>query len=182
MHAVATDPTPYYATCPPGTAPLATFSQSPYGQYTSPAPAPSSAAAQDASRVQHAAGLTQRASASPVPSFMTSTGQIQCTSSTSVSTNTTQFPCRWSHPGSCPGWLDRESVVRHLRDDHDFICDKGKVICAWGQCRAALNRRNVARHIVARHLGVKVYCQIFNMPFSRASACRIHERRCGKSF
>ena len=180
MHAVATDPTLYCATCPPGTAPPALFSQSPYGQYTPPTTTPSRAAAQGASGVQHAAGPAKRAFTSPVHSSSTSTSQPKPAGSTSAATNIAQFPCRWSHRGSCPGWLEGEknSVARHLRDHHGFINDAEIISCAWDKCGTALQRRNVARHIVACHLEVKVYSRFCNMPLPRTGAGRKHEKNC----
>ncbi|KAL4074312.1 hypothetical protein J3A83DRAFT_2719246 [Scleroderma citrinum] len=103
------------------------------------------------------------------------------TGAMSNATTIAQFSCRWSHHGTqCPGSLEGEknSVARHLRDYHDFVCDGEQVVCAWEHCGSTLQRRNVARHIVAFHLEVKVYCRYCHMPLSRQDANRKHEKSC----
>jgi len=186
MHTVATHPTPSFDMYPPGgTAPSTTsfHTSTSYAQHMLRSPAPSNAnygPAQGTPRTQNAARPMQPAPAAPVQSYGFSEELPQPASSTSAATSTARFSCRWSRPGFCPVSLegDKNSVARHLRECHGFVCDGETVVCAWEQCDIPLQRRNIARHIVACHLEVKVYCKSCGIPLSRPDAGKKHEKYC----
>lgn len=73
---------------------------------------------------------------------------------------------------------DRRSVTSHLRNKHNFSCDGQTIACAWGECTASMQRRNIPRHIVACHFEVKVACLQCGLALSRADANKKHRLAC----
>lgn len=92
------------------------------------------------------------------------------------------YPCRWlSGPqcdGSAPG-RNRE-MGEHLRTYHRFIGhERDMVQCEWENCGQAMQRMNVPRHIVSRHLLAAASCRFCGKRFSRPDVVARHERTCG---
>lgn len=188
MHTVTTHPmTPSFDMYPPvGTAPSTSspHTSMSYEQHMYRSPVPSNAnygPVQGTPRTQNVSRPMQPAPAAPVQSSRISEELPQPAGSTSAA-STAGFPCKWSRRSRCPVSLegDKNSVARHLRDYHGFVCDGEAVACAWEQCGISLQRRNVARHIVACHLEVKVYCKSCGIPLSRPDAGKKHEKYCTK--
>lgn len=94
------------------------------------------------------------------------------------------YPCMWSsHGHQCGHHIEGEKnrIAQHLRDFHNFVCDEKQMTCLWDQCDTLLQRRNVARHIVTYHLGVKVLCKHCGIPLSRQDAKRKHQKSCASA-
>ena len=92
------------------------------------------------------------------------------------------YPCRWlSGPpcdGSAPG-KNRE-MGEHLRVLHRFVGhERDMVQCEWENCGQSMQRMNVPRHIVSRHLLAAASCRFCGKQFSRPDVVARHERTCG---
>ncbi|KAH0827562.1 hypothetical protein J3R83DRAFT_4283 [Lanmaoa asiatica] len=95
--------------------------------------------------------------------------------------NTSSFRCLWTNRGMrCTALIggSRRSVTNHLRDEHNFVCDGQMIDCAWWECTAHMQRRNIPRHIVACHLAIKVPCSQCGLALSRADANKKHRLAC----
>lgn len=90
-------------------------------------------------------------------------------------------PCRWlggpQCGGSAPG-KNRE-MAEHLRVHHLFIGHERDIVsCEWDSCGQVMQRMNVARHIVSRHLLAVASCRSCGKQFSRPDVVARHERSC----
>ncbi|KAH7888436.1 hypothetical protein F5I97DRAFT_701014 [Phlebopus sp. FC_14] len=74
---------------------------------------------------------------------------------------------------------DIKDLRDHLRAGHRFRCTGTNVVrCSWANCEQFLRRDNVARHIISRHLQVKVFCTACGMELCRNDVRYAHGRRC----
>lgn len=71
------------------------------------------------------------------------------------------------------------SVRDHLKRVHAFrSAGKDVIKCLWAGCENALQRESIPRHIVSRHLRVKVSCVECGLPLSRRDVQHSHARAC----
>ncbi|KIK91379.1 hypothetical protein PAXRUDRAFT_108785, partial [Paxillus rubicundulus Ve08.2h10] len=85
--------------------------------------------------------------------------------------------CRWtSHWSPCKAQIagDRRSLLIHLKEEHNLAGDCKEVDCFWGDCHSWMQSRNIPRHIVSCHLGVKTPCPHCGVPLSRQDARKKH--------
>ena len=67
----------------------------------------------------------------------------------------------------------------HLRVYHQFIGhERDTVQCEWENCGQIMQRMNVPRHIVSRHLLAAASCRFCGKQFSRPDVVTRHERTC----
>ena len=85
-----------------------------------------------------------------------------------ASSSNTICICQWSP--TCEAVLDgnNQALRSHLKQEHQFDGSaKDLISCLWAGCDQSLRRENVPRHIITRHLRVKVSCPPCGMALSR---------------
>ena len=90
-------------------------------------------------------------------------------------------PCRWLGGPQCDGFAPGKNreMAEHLRVYHQFIGHERDIVpCEWGNCGRFMQRMNVARHIVSRHLLAAASCRFCGKRFSRPDVVARHERTC----
>lgn len=71
------------------------------------------------------------------------------------------------------------SVRDHLRRVHSFrSAGKDAIKCLWVGCENTLQRESIPRHIISRHLRVKVSCVECGLSLSRRDVRYSHARSC----
>jgi len=92
--------------------------------------------------------------------------------------NTTHI-CRCS--STCNAVLNGsiQAVRIHLKQEHQFHgASKESIQCLWARCKQILQRENIPRHILTRHLRVKVSCRACGAVLSRRDVQYSHARVC----
>ena len=90
-------------------------------------------------------------------------------------------PCRWLGGPQCDGLAPgrNREMGEHLRVFHHFIGhERDTVQCEWENCGQIMQRMNVPRHIVSRHLLAAASCRFCGKRFSRPDVVSRHERAC----
>lgn len=90
-------------------------------------------------------------------------------------------PCRWLGGPRCEGLAPgrNREMGEHLRVFHRFIGhERDPVQCEWEGCGQSMQRMNVPRHIVSRHLLAAANCRFCGRRFSRPDVVARHERTC----
>lgn len=90
-------------------------------------------------------------------------------------------PCRWLGGPRCNGFAPgrNREMGEHLRVYHHFIGhERDTVQCEWENCGQTMQRMNVPRHIVSRHLLAAASCRFCGKRFSRPDVVARHERTC----
>lgn len=90
-------------------------------------------------------------------------------------------PCRWLGGPRCDGLAPgrNREMGEHLRAYHHFIGhERDTVQCEWENCGQTMQRMNVPRHIVSRHLLAAASCRYCGKRFSRPDVVARHERTC----
>jgi len=91
-------------------------------------------------------------------------------------------PCRWLSGPQCDGRAPGKNreMGEHLRVFHHFVGhERDPVRCEWENCGQTMQRMNVPRHIVSRHLLAAARCRFCSKRFSRPDVVSRHERTCG---
>jgi hypothetical protein len=71
------------------------------------------------------------------------------------------------------------AVRSHLKQEHQFRgAAKESIRCLWAGCQRILQRENIPRHIITRHLRVKVSCPACGIALSRRDVQYSHARVC----
>ncbi|KAH0837772.1 hypothetical protein J3R83DRAFT_5950 [Lanmaoa asiatica] len=89
--------------------------------------------------------------------------------------------CRWLGGPRCPGFAPSRNreMGEHLRVYHRFIGhERDAVRCEWENCRKTMQRMNLPRHIVSRHLSAAASCRFCGKRLSRLDVVVRHERAC----
>lgn len=89
--------------------------------------------------------------------------------------------CRWMSGPQCDGLAPgrNREMGEHLRVFHRFIGhERDTVQCEWENCDKTMQRMNVPRHIVSRHLLAAASCRFCGKRFSRPDVVARHERTC----
>lgn len=89
--------------------------------------------------------------------------------------------CRWLSGPQCNGQAPgrNREMGEHLRVFHYFIGhERDTVQCEWENCSQVMQRMNVPRHIVSRHLLAAARCRFCDRQFSRPDVVGRHERTC----
>ncbi|KAG8213746.1 hypothetical protein J3R82DRAFT_10452 [Butyriboletus roseoflavus] len=89
--------------------------------------------------------------------------------------------CRWLGGPRCGGLAPgrNREMGEHLRVYHRFIGhERDTVQCEWENCGQTMQRMNVPRHIVSRHLLAAASCRFCGKRFSRPDVVTRHERTC----
>lgn len=72
-----------------------------------------------------------------------------------------------------------QAVRSHLKEEHQFHgAAKESIRCLWAGCERTLQRENIPRHIITRHLRVKVSCPACGMALSRRDVQYSHAKVC----
>ncbi|KAG9316410.1 hypothetical protein JVU11DRAFT_2444 [Chiua virens] len=90
-------------------------------------------------------------------------------------------PCRWLGGPQCDGLAPgrNREMGEHLRAYHRFVGhERDTVQCQWENCGQTMQRMNVPRHIVSRHLLAAASCRFCGKRFSRPDVVGRHERTC----
>lgn len=90
-------------------------------------------------------------------------------------------PCRWLGGPMCDGLAPgrNREMGEHLRVHHQFVGhERDTVQCEWENCGQTMQRMNVPRHIVSRHLLAAANCRFCGKRFSRPDVVARHERTC----
>lgn len=91
-------------------------------------------------------------------------------------------PCRWLSGPQCDGRAPGKNreMGEHLRVFHHFVGhERDPVRCEWENCGQTMQRMNIPRHIVSRHLLAAASCRFCSKRFSRPDVVSRHERTCG---
>ncbi|KAH0827557.1 hypothetical protein J3R83DRAFT_4278 [Lanmaoa asiatica] len=89
--------------------------------------------------------------------------------------------CQWLGGPRCDGLAPGKNreMGEHLRVYHHFIGhERDTVQCEWQNCGQTMQRMNVPRHIVSRHLLAAARCRFCGRRFSRPDVVARHERTC----
>ncbi|KAI9572121.1 hypothetical protein HD554DRAFT_2067096 [Boletus coccyginus] len=92
------------------------------------------------------------------------------------------YQCRWLSGPPCDGQAPgrNREMGEHLRAYHRFIGhERDTVQCDWENCGQTMQRMNIPRHIVSRHLLAAASCRFCGKQFSRPDVVARHERTCG---
>lgn len=90
-------------------------------------------------------------------------------------------PCRWLGGPQCDGLAPGKNreMAEHLRVCHHFVGHERDVVpCEWENCGQSMQRMNIARHIVSRHLLAAANCRFCGRQFSRPDVVARHEKTC----
>lgn len=90
-------------------------------------------------------------------------------------------PCLWLGGPQCDGFAPGKNreMAEHLRVYHHFVGhERNLVRCEWQNCGQLMQRMNVARHIVSRHLLAAATCRHCGRRFCRPDVVTRHERTC----
>ncbi|KAI6012825.1 hypothetical protein EDC04DRAFT_727306 [Pisolithus marmoratus] len=89
--------------------------------------------------------------------------------------NTTILPvCPWEAGCTLPLGITTGSVYAHLRV-HGFIRKHSdRTRCPWPLCSQGMLWGNVARHILERHLGMRVQCIFCGHTYTRNEVLQVH--------
>ncbi|KAF8135655.1 hypothetical protein EV363DRAFT_1447435 [Boletus edulis] len=81
------------------------------------------------------------------------------------------YPCRWQSGPRCDGFAPGKNreMGEHLRVFHHFVGRERDVVqCEWENCGHTMQRMNVPRHIVSRHLLAAANCRFCKKRFQSA--------------
>ncbi|KIJ67475.1 hypothetical protein HYDPIDRAFT_25928 [Hydnomerulius pinastri MD-312] len=85
----------------------------------------------------------------------------------------TGTPCQASLSG------DKKELRDHLKHGHHFRATGKKYHrCLWSGCTQVLQRENIIRHIISRHLRIKVRCSACGIELARSDVQFTHWERC----
>lgn len=88
------------------------------------------------------------------------------------------YPCPLGAGCAVPLEGTTTSVYRHLRRHGLIHSHRGRAPCPWPGCRRDICWGNVARHIVERHLKVKLRCTVCGKLYTRNDSLNAHMRVC----
>ncbi|KAI6025309.1 hypothetical protein PISMIDRAFT_340141 [Pisolithus microcarpus 441] len=88
------------------------------------------------------------------------------------------YPCPLGSGCAVPLEGTTTSVYRHLRRHGLIHGHRDRAPCPWPGCHKDISWGNVARHIVERHLGVKLPCTFCGKLYTRKDSLNAHMRVC----
>ncbi|KAI6044649.1 hypothetical protein EDC04DRAFT_325070 [Pisolithus marmoratus] len=84
----------------------------------------------------------------------------------------TSSPCHKHFTGN------RKGLRVHLKEVHGFISTgRESVQCEWNGCGRSLQKENMVRHILSRHMHVKVRCDVCGKDLCRRDVQTMHSKK-----
>lgn len=100
----------------------------------------------------------------------------------SGTSDASSYPCLWMEGDIICNVMvgaTRSHMNRHLHAYHGFGgSDTRQTRCYWAGCEGTMQQGSIARHMVTRHLQVKVTCPMCSKKLSRQDVISKHQRVC----